>query len=503
MSAFHRPSLKVRRGVGVALGQYATVESMTDSPPSCLARRPGGRRAAARKAIVLGAFGLLLSGCSTYTASPLPTRSDAAGDLAALRVAPITLAPEGWPAHRFDPSDGIDSIEVATLAVANNPDLRAARSALGVRRAQAFAAGLLPDPQLSLSRDFPFASTPGLTSAFSLGLGFDLSSLWTRPAAERAAQAESSGARLTLLWQEWQVIGQARLLCSRALAAERAEALLREQRVALNERFVRAERALARGDMTIDAEAAYRAALDDVDRQLSTLRRTRDQGLEDLNALLGLRAGTRLPLVEGPQAGAPVDAEAVAARLRELPQRRPDLLALQAGYAAQDQRLRQSILAQFPALNLGLTRSRDTAGLQTRGFTIGLTLPVFNRNRGNIAIASATREKLRAEYQARLDTAHSEIERILLGLPAQTERLAQLDAGLRFLVPAAQTAQRDFKADAIDVLTYTSLQATVLAKRQEAAALRQSITEQRLALQGLLGGPLPAAAEPPTGSLSP
>ena len=446
---------------------------------------------------------LTVSACSTYAPRPLPTGSDSAGDLAALRVAPIALAPEGWPAHRFDPSDGLDDIEVATLAVANNPDLRAARTALGVSRAQAFAAGLLPEPQLSLSRDFPFASTPGLTSAFALGLGFDLSSLWTRPAAERAAQAESNGARLTLLWQEWQVIGQARLLCSRALAAERAEALLREQRVSLNERFERAERALARGDMTIDAEAAYRAALDDVDRQLSELRRTHDQGLEDLNALLGLRAGTRLPLVEGPAAGAPVDAAAVAARLRELPQRRPDLLALQAGYAAEDQRFRQSILAQFPALNLGLTRGRDTAGLQTRGFTIGLTLPVFNRNRGNIAIESATREKLRAEYQARLDMAHSEIERILLGLPAQTERLDQLDAGLRFLVPAAQTAQRAFKADAIDVLTYTSLQATVLAKRQEAAALRQSIAEQRLALQGLLGGPLPAASESPTGSLPP
>jgi outer membrane protein TolC len=445
------------------------------------------------------ACSVAITACSSYAPAPLPTRSDLANDLAGLVVAPVATPPQGWPAqHRFDPSDGLDSIEVATLAVANNPDLRAARAALGVSRAQAFAAGLLPDPQLSLTRDFPTSAGAGLTSAFNLGLSFDVSSLLTRPAAERAAKSELAGARLSLLWQEWQLIGQARLLFSRAMAADRGAALLREQRTLLRARFEQAERALARGDMTIDAEAGYRAALDDIDRQLSELERARDRGLEDLNALLGLRAGTRLTLVEDSSAAAvpPVDAAAVAARLRELPQRRPDLLALRFGYAAQDQRLRQAILAQFPALNLGLTRARDTAGLQTRGFTLGLTLPVFNRNRGNIAIESATRARLRAEYQARLDAAQTEIERIVLGLPAQTERLRQVDAGLRFLVPAAEAARRAFRADAIDVLTYTSLQAAVLAKRQEAQALRQSITEQGIALQTLLGGPLPSGPDP-------
>ncbi|MDE2093758.1 MAG: TolC family protein, partial [Burkholderiales bacterium] len=312
------------------------------------------------------AASLAITACSSYAPAPLATHSDLAADLAGLTVPPVAPAPEGWPAHRFDPSNGLDSIEIATLAVANNPDLRAARASLGVSQAQAFAAGLLPDPQLSLSRDFPFSTAAGVTSAFNLGLGFDFSSLLTRPAAERAARSELQGARLSLLWQEWQVVGQARLLFSRALAADRGEALLRAQRALLAERDTQARRALARGDMTVDVAAGYRAALDDVDRQLSELERARDRGLEDLNALLGLRAGTRLKLVDDATAGgAPVDAAAVAARLRELPQRRPDLLALQAGYAAQDQRLRQAILAQVPAQNLGLSRARDTAGLQT------------------------------------------------------------------------------------------------------------------------------------------
>ena len=445
------------------------------------------------KAALIAAVSLALAACTTYAPVALPTQSNLASDLATLAVPPVALGPQDWPAHRFDPSDGLDSIEIATLAVANHPALQSARAGLGVREAQAFSAGLLPDPQLSLTRDFPLTAAAGLTSAFNLGVGLDLGSLLSRGTAERAAQADLRGARLSLLWQEWQVIGQARLLFSRALAAQRALALLRQERGPVRERAEHAERALQRADITVDAAAGYRTALDDIDRQLSDLERSGDRGLEDLNALLGLRAGLRLQLVADgdPAAGMAVDAAAVAARLRDLPQRRPDLLALQAGYAAQDQRLRQAILAQFPALNFGLSRARDTAGLQTQGYTLGLTLPVFNRNRGNIAIESATRRKLRAEYQARLNAAHSEVDRILLGLPAQADRLRQVEALLRELVPQAQAAQRAFRADAIDVLTYTSLQAAVLARRQEAQALRQSIAEQGLALQALLGGPLP------------
>ena len=51
--------------------------------------------------------------------------------------------------HRFDPDDGLDITEVAMLAVANNPDLRLARDDAHIARAQAFAAGLLPDPQIA------------------------------------------------------------------------------------------------------------------------------------------------------------------------------------------------------------------------------------------------------------------------------------------------------------------------------------------------------------------
>ena len=49
--------------------------------------------------------------------------------------------------------------------------------------------------------------------------------------------------------------------------------------------------------------------------------------------------------------------------------------------------------------------ARDTSNLSTSGFSIGLNLPLFSGNRAAIAGERATRDQLRAEYQARLDQA--------------------------------------------------------------------------------------------------
>ncbi|HYR32880.1 MAG TPA: TolC family protein, partial [Burkholderiales bacterium] len=97
----------------------------------------------------------LLPGCVRYRAQPLDP-----GSTLPHRIPDLTIDARQMPrpelaSHRFDPSDGLDFTEVAMLAVVNNPDLRTARADAGIWHAQAFAAGLLPDPQLSLTADVP------------------------------------------------------------------------------------------------------------------------------------------------------------------------------------------------------------------------------------------------------------------------------------------------------------------------------------------------------------
>jgi len=161
-----------------------------------------------RAALALSA---LLAGCASYRPLALPSDAALVRDVGQLSVDVARLPGSELAAHPFDPSDGLDITEVAMLAVANNPELRLARADAGVTRAQAFSAGLLPDPQLALTRDTAMGA-PGATTAFSAGLTVDVAALLARSSTQAAGQAESRKADLDLLWQEWQTVAKARLL---------------------------------------------------------------------------------------------------------------------------------------------------------------------------------------------------------------------------------------------------------------------------------------------------
>jgi hypothetical protein len=132
---------------------------------------------------------LLLASCTWYHREPLAAR-DTSTPLATLervRIDASTMPLPELTAHRFDPTDGLDIEEVAMLAVANNPDLKLARDDVGIARAQAFTAGLLPDPQLAVSSDYP--GMEGVTRAFNYGLSIDALAILTRGANKQSADA--------------------------------------------------------------------------------------------------------------------------------------------------------------------------------------------------------------------------------------------------------------------------------------------------------------------------
>ncbi len=413
-------------------------------------------------------FGLALAGCESYTPQPLPETA---------RVpAPVHVA--------------LDIEQAAQLAIADNPKLRVARDAAGIARAQAFAAGLLPDPQLGLNYDQPTNGGPGNTTGLSAGLSEDLAALVTRPAATAAAEAHERQVNLDLMWQEWQVASRARLLFVRNLEERQLLGILRENRALFAERYARTQRALSEGNTTIDAASADLAALQDVERQINDLERRQNRDRLDLDLLLGLAPETRLELV----GGAPLrrlDAAKVRGELARLASRRPDLLALRAGYESEEQRFRQAVLAQFPALNVGITRARDTSGLYTTGLGVTLSLPLFNRNRGNIAVQRATRKQLYDEYRQRLEAADSEVRGLLEDQALLERQRRGVELSLDELARTAQGAEFAYRAGNLDERTYVRLRVAQLAKRSEAITLEQTILEQRVALQTLLGGELP------------
>lgn len=437
----------------------------------------------------IAAGALLLAGCASYQALPLPEKESLAPDAAHVRVDTAEMPTTAMRAHRFDPSDGFDITEVAMLAVANNPELKMLRADAGVTRAQAFSAGLLPDPQLSLSAARVMGTVPGATVAYSAGFAVDVAAWLARSSTQAAHAAEDRKTDLNLLWQEWQTVAKARLLFVKLTALAQSASLLDQQRSALKLRLERARVAVKRGLISSDQAAPLLTAGQDVERQHSDVERQINQARHDLDALVGLAPDVTLRLVGPADVRMPND-DAVRRALDDAARRRPDLLALQAGYQAEDERYRAALRAQFPAITIGPTRARDNSDVNTIGLSLGLNLPLFNRNRGPIAVELATREKLRLEYQQRLDAAVGDAHRLVAEDVILLRQRTAIDVSLRELGAAAAEAETAYTAGGVDALTLTSVEAALLAKRLEGIAVTQALWEQAIALQALLGGDL-------------
>jgi outer membrane protein TolC len=436
------------------------------------------------------------TGCATYQDKPLATRPQFAESVEALATVPpgqtdqTGVASPARGAHRYDFATGLDMTELATLAVLNNPDLKLARDDAGIAHAQAFSAGLLPDPQLALGRDLSNSGGPGSTMAFSIGLSYDVSALLLRSNTRSAADADAQKTDLTLLWQEWQVVSQARLLFVKLTEAKELEKVLEQERALDAERLAGSQAALEKGLLTSDAVTQNLVALQDVQRQIHDLERQTNQNAHDLNALLGLAPAAVVKLKADDESPA-LDEAAIDALLPNLPQRRPDLLALEAGYRAEDQRYRAALLAQFPALNIGLTRARDNTDTYSNGIGITLSLPFLNRNQGNIAIEQATRQRLQDEYQQRLNTSVADLHRLLDEQRINLRQLRDIDSDLALLSHTVEQAGQAYRARNVDTVAYANVRAVYLAKRIERINLQQGVLEQRVALRTLLGGELP------------
>ncbi|MFM0327604.1 TolC family protein [Caballeronia glebae] len=393
-------------------------------------------------------------------------------------------------AHRFDPSDGFDIEEVAMLAVANNPVLKLARDDLHIAYAQAYSAGLLPDPQLSIASDYPGAF--GATRAFSYGISMDVMAIVTRSANKQSADATVAKTDLGLLWQEWQTVAQAKQLFIKSRFQGKTLPLLQRQRDITRMRYERMAQAQREGNLTADSLTAALTAYTDANRQYTDALRAGQQTHHDLNALLGLAQDVQLELI-GDDSDAPVTDETIDVAMRALSARRPDLLALQAGYEAQEQKYRAAILGQFPSLSVGFVRARDTSNVYTSGFQINLSLPIFNRNQGNIAIERASRQRLRDEYQDRINTAHADVAQIRADSAIIARQLQAAELALPALDEAATRATAAYAEHNLALGAYVDAQSAALTRRIDAATLRELLAEQRVGLQALLGSSVPDA----------
>lgn len=437
-----------------------------------------------RKAVFLLSAALI--GCAASGRAAPPSDFSAAASTATADTAPVLV-----------PAGGLDEAAAASMSVRNDPDLKAARLRAGVAEARLLEAGLLPDPRLSGS-----LGRSKYHAGYSVGLSADVRPFFARGAARSVASAAAEETMLEILWSEWRTAEKARELFIQARADVELESVLSGTRDLLSAQYQLDLAAYQKDVSALAAVSADLAVLSEAESALRGARLDAERTRHELNFLLGLAPDAR-PVLTGKPSEKDLTQEEYRAALAAMPKRRFDLLALRAGCDSGDKALRLAALERFPPLTLSLQKTRSSEeGVDTVGVGLEVGLPLFDGNRGKVAVASATRDELLAVYQARLARAVSQADAARQAVLLTEDQLRGLDSRLSEMSQAADAAGQRFRAGVLGAGVYVGLMKSLLSGRAEAVRLRASLAVSRVVLAAILGPPpvTPVAApSPPRG----
>lgn len=343
-------------------------------------------RTARTGGMVFGAALLLcLAGC--LTSPPGPDRTSVAarlnqrfGQTLPCRTVPGQLAFP--PGASLD--DGITEDEAIAIALWNNAAFQELLADLGIARGDLIQAGLLPNPEFAFFFQVP---DKPLKYAFDL----PIEALWLRPIRVTAAAREANRTADRL--------AQAGLDLMRDVRQAYADLLLAKERVRVAEEGVKlrgriaelAEKRLKAGD--ISPQEAATARIDALQAQQDAIRIGYDVPVAEER----LRNSMGIGPFRGPL---PLDALPPPACQEFDPDTltesalagRPDALAAAEAVAAAEARLKFAKQGWVRFLGiLDATSGRNTG--HEFGPALRFTVPLFNRNQGNIARAEAELEK--------------------------------------------------------------------------------------------------------------
>jgi len=442
-------------------------------------------------------FLIPLSGCASYQPLPLShasvqqrLRTPAAK---ALQVAAEQLHHPLLAPVPLNFRSGLGPDQAAILAVILNPKLRADRDRRGLAAAQLIQAGIIPNPTIGYTRDFVTGgNTAGAVTAFGFTGSWDTSALVSHGAKVAAARANVQAISLDVAWTEWQTAVAAKLALYRVVALE-AE-LVRAKQIASDQQQTvdTLQAAVDRHEKSVLDLAAAQASREDARATVLTLEQERDRQRLELKKAVGVLPETELPIEQSVAIPSALPLPSEGELVADLENRRLDLVGLRQGYQSQEQTVRAAVLAQFPKVVLGFSRASDLTNVHSAGFGITIDLPVFDRNQGNIAIETATRQKLFDEYAARLFEAHSDIATAVADIRSLNRQVAAAEAALPVLQHLVDIAKEASDQGAADVLGYFQAKTNLNQKSLQIIKLKQQLVDSRIALELASGRYLPA-----------
>ncbi|MGH8172395.1 MAG: TolC family protein [Rhodanobacteraceae bacterium] len=463
----------------------------TASGDTTTARRQRAQSRNAGRAAVACAIATLLTACATYVPAPIdPVQSSqrfAARrlDAAELRVEVERAAPglaADWPPSEWNRA------QLLAVALTQNPELSVARAEIGAALAHETRAAESPNPTLGLQSEY--ARHEEDLWLYGLSFDFVVQQPGLRKLEIELARQETAGTRAALMQHTWAVRRTLIVALSDAEHARRRIELLGDLATAQDRLVDTQQQRVTAGEDTPTDLAIARAARIEVEQQQAQARSDAARAEAAIAAALGMPpAALDGVSIAWPDWGNPpaLDAESLRSAREQALLSRADLAAAIGEYAQAENKLQQAIARQYPQFEFHPGYYWDH-GIAKWPFDVGLTVPLFNRNRGEIAEATANRDvagqrmlalqaqvfgeieaAVRAEAlaretvsaaQHRSDEARQQLEHAELALRlGATDRLERssadivaLRAGLEVLQARAdQQSARDALEDAVHV----------------------------------------------------
>lgn len=434
------------------------------------------------------AFPALLVGCQSYHSTPL-IPEEILREIERARDLPgVQPRPEGATVE----APGFD--QLAGWMLEGSPTLELARTNAAAAGALAEIATPLPNPTLGVGPLYGLDLEPNAPNPLVpfVEFGFSIPLSGRRGYQDEVNELLAEEARTEVVvahrhaYLRLRELFAARILTHQQLQAqtEILESARRSEAVTRQLVGAGAASALDVGLMQLEVTDGEKGLLD-IRERLVDLEAA-------LAALIGIAARhLSAPIADLEQLPAIVLPELDAAK-RLLLENHHTLSVLRARYAVAEKQLRLEIAKQYPDLTIGAAYSGDPGDTKkVLGLTLGINLPLFDRNQRGIAIAEQQRERIRTEYETTLNVALASLDGLLARRAILEERAELLrEVALPRAASNVDVAIQSIRAGELDALRVLEVERRLRTLRIEALQAKANLRTNDSRIEQLIGWPL-------------
>ena len=356
-------------------------------------------------------------------------------------------------------SSSWDLPKLTLAAFFYNPKLDVARSRLSGAKGQEKAAAEYPNPDLGITPGFN--STTGYSAPVSpwiLGVALDIPIETAGKRGYRIAEARylSESARLQIAQSAWELRHQVREALLNLYAATQKEALLDRRGLLEKDQIELLKQLLDLGEISANELSLARITYEQTRLTWLDENKYKVQARMQLAATIGVPAKA-LEAIEFcfdvfevlPDHIPSVEAQRRAMLNRE------DLLGAIADYQACQAALQREVARQFPDVRLGPGYEFDQS---ENKWMLGLSvnLPIFNQNKGAIAVAEARREQAAAEFMAVQARIVGDIEQAVASYRACLKKVQAAELLSKELQATVDRLRKMYEAGEVVMLNVTA-----------------------------------------------